>query len=106
MSQVVINMKMPEGCSKCPFYEDGERHWEEGRYGDKIKPSGYCWAGRFCLYGGVFGIAGMDDGDCPLIELPPHGDLIDRDKLEIKDEWSLVGTDVIWDAPAVLEANT
>lgn len=35
----------------------------------------------------------------------PHGRCIDVDALPIKDEWSLVGTDVIWDAPTVLEAT-
>lgn len=41
----------------------------------------------------------------PVVEVKPHGRLIDADALPIKDEWSLVGTDVIWDAPTVLEAN-
>lgn len=40
------------------------------------------------------------------IELPQHGRLIDADALPIKDEWSLVGTDAIWNAPTVLERTT
>lgn len=43
--------------------------------------------------------------DCPLVEVKPHGRLIDADALPIKDEWTSVGTNVIWDAPTVLEAN-
>lgn len=43
--------------------------------------------------------------NCPLKELPPHGRLIDADALPIKDEWSVVGTNTIWDAPTVLEAS-
>ena len=42
----------------------------------------------------------------PSIEIKePHGRCIDVDALPIKDEWSLVGTDVVWDAPTVLEAT-
>lgn len=39
------------------------------------------------------------------IELPPHGRLIDADALPIKDEWAVVETNTIWDAPTVLEAS-
>ena len=44
---------------------------------------------------------------CPILgEIPDrHGRLIDVDALPIKDEWSLVGTDVVWDAPTVIEAT-
>lgn len=48
---------------------------------------------------------GVVFGETEAIELPPYGRLIDADALPIKDEWSLVETNVIWDAPTILEAN-
>ena len=56
--------------------------------------------------------------DCPLIPVPPHGDLIDRDDLKNKeitidyDEWDdtfddglLFVTDLIDNAPTIIEAE-
>ena len=40
--------------------------------------------------------------DCPLIEVPPHGDLIDRDALPMgRVEWE----DIV-NAPIIIEADT
>ena len=44
------------------------------------------------------------EDDCHT-ETPTNGRCIDVDALPIKDEWSLVGTDVVWDAPTVIEAT-
>ena len=64
MSVIVVGMKMPKNCAECPCerYEcllldkDAEDIMQYFT-GDKRHP------------------------DCPLIDLPPHGDLIDRDEL-------------------------
>lgn len=71
MSILIKGMEMPTSCYECPFldYEEGfcfasgVKH-ESGWYESKLCPGG------------------IEDGrhdDCPLIEIPPHGDLIDRD---------------------------
>lgn len=52
--------------------------------------------------GGIFG----ELSDYDHIDLPEkHGRLIDEDALGIKDDWALVETGRIWNAPTVLEAN-
>ena len=61
---VYIDMKMPDKCGHCRF----ATAFDCGVDGKFIKTHD---ARR---------------KDCPLIEIPPHGDLIDRDAL-IKDGW-------------------
>lgn len=65
MSILIKGMPMPKNCEECPFTDS---IWC-GRTGQRIHST-------------------MLDRlpDCPLIELPPHGDLIDRDAL-MKDGW-------------------
>lgn len=42
----------------------------------------------------------------PSIEIKePHGRIIDEDTIGIKDEWSLVETSRIWNAPTILEST-
>ena len=76
MSVLIKGMKMPKNCGACPLETD---------YGT-------------CGYYSLFVEAGHDSeiwkrrDDCPLIELPPHGRLIDADalmKLEVipSDNW-------------------
>ena len=69
MSDVLIkNMKMPKNCTECPLETD---YGTCGYYlPTKDNESDYQKRPAFC----------------PLIEVPPHGDLIDRDAL-IKDGW-------------------
>lgn len=70
MSIMIKDMEMPKTCKECPF-SDHEAwclipgDWRERYYIPKDERSKYC----------------------PLIELPPHGRLIDADKLmkKIKD---------------------
>ena len=66
MSIIIKGMKMPENCTECRFGYDGKCF--------AVKPFH-----RFFV---------DDPFECPLIELPPHGDLIDRDAL-MKDGWKL-----------------
>lgn len=74
---LIKGMEMPTECLECPL-KDCDNAWDFGY----TRPE-----------------------DCPLVEVKPHGRLIDADALPIKDEWTLVGTNVIWDAPTVLEAS-
>lgn len=78
MSILIKGMGIPKNCDSCPLITDGKDYqicfvnkefipwrWADEHSCEQIhdRPS---W--------------------CPLIELPPHGDLIDRDAL-IKDGW-------------------
>ena len=69
MSVLVCGMKMPSNCGECQLMEDGWCYAYQGDKQEKImfdrRPS---W--------------------CPLIEVPPHGDLIDKETLYNKTaEW-------------------
>lgn len=69
---ILINMEMPPNCSECAFcgyYGNGEHMCdiiEKAVEYESAKTSRH--------------------DNCPLIPVPPHGDLIDRDAL-IKDGW-------------------
>jgi hypothetical protein len=70
MSILIKGMKMPKTCRECPLEQpyDG--------YNCAITGKSYSWA--------------LSDrpSDCPLVPVPPHGDLIDRNKLYEKTaEW-------------------
>ena len=58
---VYIDMEMPKNCQECPLEQpyDG--------YNCAINEKSYSW-----------GLSGRPS-DCPLIPVPPHGDLIDKD---------------------------
>lgn len=58
MSILIKGIKMPKSCFDCPCC-NGE--------------NGYCQLRKEYVYGEV-------PRSCPLLELPPHGDLIDRDE--------------------------
>ena len=67
MSDILIKgMEMPKNCRTCPMLFDGHNY-------------------RWCnITGESLGIEETDNGRdeyCPLIELPPHSDLVDRNKL-------------------------
>lgn len=70
MSVIIKGMEMPKTCKECPF-SDHEAwclipgDWRERYYMPKDERSKYC----------------------PLIELPPHGRLIDADVLLDESEW-------------------
>lgn len=65
MPDILIRMEMPKTCSQCPLCYD------------------YMMCslrdGRFSRMGESFDCCEMRLADCPLIELPPHGDLISLD---------------------------
>ena len=66
MSVIVTGMEMPKNCKECALYIEGA-----------------CYAKGYRDYRSIMDTAKPDD--CPLIELPPHGRLIDADKLNIHD---------------------
>lgn len=95
MSVLIKGMEMPDNCRACPLETD---------YGT-------------CGYYSLFVEAGHDSeiwkrrDDCPLIELPPHGRLIDADALTtvtemVNGEWkTYVEVFEIADAPTIIEAE-
>ena len=66
MSILIRGMEMPKNCRTCPMLFDGHNY-------------------RWCnITGESLGIEETDNGrdeHCPLVELPPHSDLVDRNKL-------------------------
>ena len=65
MSVLVKGMKMPESCLTCNLLD-----WDGGYR---------CWVTQVLV--GKILRNGERSADCPLIEIPPHGDLIDRKAL-------------------------
>ena len=63
MSVIVKGMEMPKNCQECGLYIEGA-----------------CYAKGYRDYRSIMDTAKPDD--CPLIELPPHGRLIDVDVLK------------------------
>ena len=88
MSILIKGMKMPEYCFDCRFHK-----------------SLYCTLTDICI--------NTAQGWCPLIEIPPHGDLIDRWELTETamidpDEGKYVAVyraDEVDEAPVVIEAE-
>ena len=97
MSVLVKGMEMPEKCDYCPFYDDSA-------YGD-------------CTITHKMVDYATKPDDCPLISIPPHGDLIDRDELlsqyggpiwTAKTDYAEGLRDVVADiknAPTIIEAE-
>lgn len=69
MSILIKGMEMPESCGACPLEQLYGRDGEVAKcpLTEKIFSS--------------YLVSEIRMSDCPLIELPPHGDLIDRDAL-------------------------
>ena len=66
MSDILIKgMEMPKNCQECALYIDGA-----------------CYGKGYRDYRSIMDTAKPDD--CPLVELPPHGRLIDADKFEFE----------------------
>lgn len=98
MSILIKGMETPINCRTCLF-------------------SGYVGRGlelNVCTFTGEHQLASSPErmSGCPLIELPPHGDLIDRDALPIHGlsrrggEWLMyTEADEIMNAPAIIPAE-
>ena len=101
MSVIVKNMKMPKNCGECPFIFSS--------WGIEY----YCHLAESSTSAEYVGREKMTN--CPLIELPPHGRLIDIKSVE-EGKFVTVGNDyqrwwngalesVIDNAPTVIEAE-
>lgn len=73
MPDILIRMEMPKTCADCH---------------DADLPTAIAWLGAKCPWAngiidpGVYDLRHGRHPDCPLHELPPHGDLIDMDKIQ------------------------
>lgn len=56
------NMEMPKSCYECPLQDDE------------------CFGSIKCRYAKTWGSEEMRAVDCPLVLVPPHGDLIDAEE--------------------------
>lgn len=93
MSILIKGMKMPKSCDKCDFIEyDDEYEYE-------------CWCP--IIRSNVEEYTENKPARCPLVEIPPHGRLIDADKLCEYTRNSTVGIDAndICRFPCVIEAE-
>ena len=82
MSILIKGMQMPKNCRECRFLE--------GDTMDGLCHAANKWLDDESFLWHYYAEGDIDDSmpfNCPLIELPPHGDLIDRGMLKI----SLIG---------------
>ena len=91
MSILIKGMDMPKNCKECDLYIEGA-----------------CYAKGYRDYRLIMDKSKPDD--CPLIELPPHGRLIDADELANKTFYSKTSAPYITykkfcDAPTVIEGS-
>ena len=92
MSVLIKGMEMPKSCEKCPC------------------KTADAFGGLGCQATGYIPLrkANQDRPDwCPLVEIPPHGRLIDADALEAQCDdpyWCVWLTD-IKDAPTIIEST-
>ena len=96
MSVLIKGMKMPPSCEKCRFSGFG------GLRNERV----------VCMFTGANAYMNKVQylDDCPLIPVPPHGDLIDRDE-QIERAWRLnlstreLIEEMLKTAPTILEAE-
>ena len=87
MSVLIKGMEMPRNCRECGLYIDGA-----------------CYAKGYRDYRSIMDMSKPDD--CPLIELPPHGRLIDADAIQDYNVETFGQRLLIIDsAPTVIEAE-
>jgi len=76
MPDILIRMEMPKSCVDCH---------------DADLPTAIAWLGAKCPWAhgiidpGVYDLRHGRHPDCPLHELPPHGDLIDVSKISLQE---------------------
>ena len=116
MSILITGMEMPAGCPFCPL-----SHWTRGT--DEFAGCNIVPGKRFAMLNDkafAESPAKSRPDWCPLIELPPHGDLIDRDALMRKKirsvqsgsgenftSWTIsaVSIENIRNSPTIIEAE-
>ena len=86
MSILIKGMDMPKNCLECVFYRQTDPVYD------------YCCISSAAPKGYV-------PNDCPLIEVPPHGRLIDADKAA-KQGWTISRTYSASPTEMVYEAKT
>ena len=100
MSVLIKGMEIPKSCMLCPF----------------CMPEANEDNGEICVISGQFPLMNKEERniECPLVEIPPHGDLIDINELKKKIiEPEYMDKDDFWDnvlyqinhAPVVIEAE-
>ena len=90
MADILIRMEMPQSCSDCPMCYD--------MIECTVSPLRF-WHGR--PENEQFDFRNERHPDCSLVELPEHGDLIDRDALpKERVDWE----DIV-NAPVVIPSN-
>ena len=104
MSVLIKGMEMPKDCLHCPFSYMSS---------DCLKIWIICKVKDVSVTDGDAVKEGRPDW-CPLVEVPPHGDLIDRDALceyieDLSDNmWTNnfgVSEQRLFDAPTIIEAE-
>ena len=78
MSILIKGLKMPKSCEVCPCNDDSWRCGLLGRFEDlEGYETNLDLEGRF--------------PECPLVEIPPHGKLIDADVIEVRHgHWKIL----------------
>ena len=94
MSILIKGVEMPKDCIKCRFCTFTSGYWKclvDGSHAD---------------FGGT-----CRPSKCPLVPVPQHGDLIDRDKLRAKefihngDAYAVVMSRDIRNAPTIISSS-
>ena len=97
---ILIHMELPKNCATCPMLE--------GDKGDGLCHAASRWLDDdeyWTWY--VYPEGDLDDSkpcNCPLIELPPHGDLVDRDRILKSDDIETL-YDALRYAPPIIPAE-
>lgn len=74
MSVLIQGMEMPERCTECPLFAYNEKiRWMDG---GRYTEGAYC-----CIMTGQLIDNTQREEHCQLVEIPPHGRLIDADEL-------------------------
>lgn len=104
MSVLIKGMDMPKDCFQCPFLYTSIHRYAVG----------HAYESYTCLRTGKEDFRPKERMlDCPLVEVPPHGDLIDRSELLKKEqcfgdcEYTDYGVETgdIEEAPVVIPAE-
>ena len=101
MAEILIkNMEMPKACGDCRFAVNAYGSLTEGKCA--VLGYGVTYLNKRC-------------DACPLVEVPPHGDLIDRSKLvihgwiyddgELQEHADYYDVTEVQNAPTILEAS-
>ena len=94
MSVIIQGFEMPTSCAECEFVASSNLH--NTACCTLTQWSDPCFSDNSLEY------REKRADFCPLIELAPHGDLIDRDAFLYEHQDDYVDTDYIRDAPVII----